>query len=236
MTLFVCFINIFISVSTRVVQKLIETLKTSLEISLVISALEPGFLALVKDLNGNHVVQRCLQCLSIENNKVKSFIFLNCQCLHDIILNICVLHLVGHEFICCCMPDLSISAKLLMNFWSEMIINHHAHLSTIKSRFPYHRITLFPLQTSNFVISTWLGHAYYTCLTIFVWPFFYYCPNCFEFNSIESLLPYCVLMFIFLFQNGCGVNVFNAFDVRFCLESLVSLYLLVGWALFFQIF
>ncbi|KAG6709858.1 hypothetical protein I3842_06G153700 [Carya illinoinensis] len=57
---------------TRVVQKLIETLKTSLEISLVISALEPGFLALVKDLNGNHVVQRCLQCLSIENNK---FIF-----------------------------------------------------------------------------------------------------------------------------------------------------------------
>lgn len=57
---------------TRVVQKLIETLKTRHEISLVISALEPGFLALIKDLNGNHVVQRCLQCLSIEDNK---FIF-----------------------------------------------------------------------------------------------------------------------------------------------------------------
>ncbi|XP_059648069.1 putative pumilio homolog 7, chloroplastic [Cornus florida] len=57
---------------TRVVQKLIETLKTRQQISLVISALEPGFLTLIKDLNGNHVVQRCLQCLSNEDNK---FIF-----------------------------------------------------------------------------------------------------------------------------------------------------------------
>ncbi|XVF67199.1 hypothetical protein PTKIN_Ptkin10aG0101300 [Pterospermum kingtungense] len=57
---------------TRVVQKLIETLKTRQQISLVISALEPGFLSLIKDLNGNHVVQRCLQCLSSEDNK---FIF-----------------------------------------------------------------------------------------------------------------------------------------------------------------
>lgn len=57
---------------TRVVQKLIETLKSRQQTSLVISALEPGFLALIKDLNGNHVVQRCLQCLSYEDSK---FIF-----------------------------------------------------------------------------------------------------------------------------------------------------------------
>ncbi|KAL2342106.1 hypothetical protein Fmac_010046 [Flemingia macrophylla] len=57
---------------TRVVQKLIETLKTRQQISLVVSALEPGFLALIKDLNGNHVVQHCLQCLRNEDNK---FIF-----------------------------------------------------------------------------------------------------------------------------------------------------------------
>ncbi|XWS39714.1 hypothetical protein CRYUN_Cryun18bG0078600 [Craigia yunnanensis] len=57
---------------TRVVQKLIETLKTRQQISLVISALEPGFLSLIKDLNGNHVVQRCLQYLSSQDNK---FIF-----------------------------------------------------------------------------------------------------------------------------------------------------------------
>ncbi|KAI3448260.1 hypothetical protein Pfo_004925 [Paulownia fortunei] len=57
---------------TRVVQKLIETLKTTPQISLVISALEPGFLALIKDLNGNHVIQRCLQCFPSEDSK---FIF-----------------------------------------------------------------------------------------------------------------------------------------------------------------
>ncbi|KAM0061902.1 putative armadillo-like helical, pumilio domain-containing protein [Helianthus debilis subsp. tardiflorus] len=57
---------------TRVVQKLIETLKTSQQVKLVRSAIEPGFLALIKDLNGNHVIQRCLHCLSNEDNK---FIF-----------------------------------------------------------------------------------------------------------------------------------------------------------------
>ncbi|KAG1366506.1 pumilio domain-containing protein C6G9.14 [Cocos nucifera] len=57
---------------TRAVQKLIETIKTPQEIALVISALKPGFLDLIKDLNGNHVVQRCLQCLSPKDNE---FIF-----------------------------------------------------------------------------------------------------------------------------------------------------------------
>ncbi|GJU97023.1 putative pumilio homolog 8, chloroplastic [Tanacetum coccineum] len=57
---------------TRVVQKLIETIKTRVQVKLVISALKPGFLSLTKDLNGNHVIQRCLQCLSYEDNK---FIF-----------------------------------------------------------------------------------------------------------------------------------------------------------------
>ncbi|XP_076920754.1 pumilio homolog 9-like [Bidens hawaiensis] len=55
---------------TRVVQKVIETLKTRQQIKLVISAIERGFLDLIKDLNGNHVIQRCLQCFSNEDNKV----------------------------------------------------------------------------------------------------------------------------------------------------------------------
>ncbi|KAK9110678.1 hypothetical protein Sjap_018738 [Stephania japonica] len=60
------------SYGTRAVQRLIDTVKTRQQISLVVSALEPGFLKLIKDLNGNHVIQRCLQCLSNEDNK---FIF-----------------------------------------------------------------------------------------------------------------------------------------------------------------
>ena len=61
--------------STRVVQRLVETIKTGKQVSLVKSALRPGFLDLIKDLNGNHVIQRCLQCLSTEDNKVKSLSF-----------------------------------------------------------------------------------------------------------------------------------------------------------------
>ncbi|XVF36725.1 hypothetical protein REPUB_Repub19eG0082900 [Reevesia pubescens] len=55
---------------TRVVQKLIETLKSRQHISLIKSALKPGILDLIKDLNGNHVLQRCLQCLDNEDNKI----------------------------------------------------------------------------------------------------------------------------------------------------------------------
>ncbi|KAL5559013.1 hypothetical protein UlMin_035224 [Ulmus minor] len=53
---------------TRVVQKLIESVKARSLVSLIMSALEPGFLHLMKDLNGNHVIQRCLQCLIPEYN------------------------------------------------------------------------------------------------------------------------------------------------------------------------
>ncbi|KAJ7566493.1 hypothetical protein O6H91_02G106000 [Diphasiastrum complanatum] len=57
---------------TRAVQKLIETLKSPDQITLVISALRQGVVTLIKDLNGNHVVQRCLQRLNNDDNE---FIF-----------------------------------------------------------------------------------------------------------------------------------------------------------------
>ncbi|KAF0889597.1 hypothetical protein E2562_029271 [Oryza meyeriana var. granulata] len=54
---------------TRAVQKLIESLRTRVEIQLVVEALRPGFLELIKDPNGNHVVQRCLQSFDANDNK-----------------------------------------------------------------------------------------------------------------------------------------------------------------------
>lgn len=57
---------------TRAVQKLIETLQGPDQIALVIGALRPGVVALINDLNGNHVVQRCLQRLT---NQDSQFIF-----------------------------------------------------------------------------------------------------------------------------------------------------------------
>ncbi|XP_002961917.2 pumilio homolog 12 [Selaginella moellendorffii] len=57
---------------TRAVQKLIETLKSPEQVSMITSSLEQGIVILIKDLNGNHVVQRCLQRLGNEENQ---FIF-----------------------------------------------------------------------------------------------------------------------------------------------------------------
>jgi Mg/Co/Ni transporter MgtE len=58
---------------TRAVQKLIETLKSPEQVAMVIKALADGVVELIKDLNGNHVVQRCLQKLSHEDNQVCRF-------------------------------------------------------------------------------------------------------------------------------------------------------------------
>ncbi|KAJ1377439.1 Pumilio, RNA binding domain [Sesbania bispinosa] len=75
---------------TRVVQKLIGTLNCREQISLVRSAIQPGFLDLIKDLNGNHVIQRCLQCLSCQDNE---FIF-------DAAAKFCV-EIATHQHGCC---------------------------------------------------------------------------------------------------------------------------------------
>ena len=55
-------------------QKLIETVRTKTEINLVTLALKPGLLSLVRDLNGNHVIQSCFKFLSPEDNKVFNII------------------------------------------------------------------------------------------------------------------------------------------------------------------
>lgn len=49
---------------TRAVQKLVETLSTREQTTLVVESLSPGVVKLIRDLNGNHVIQRCLQRLS----------------------------------------------------------------------------------------------------------------------------------------------------------------------------
>uniref|UniRef100_A0ACD5TUT3 Uncharacterized protein n=1 Tax=Avena sativa TaxID=4498 RepID=A0ACD5TUT3_AVESA len=54
---------------TRAIQKLIETVKTKKQIVRIISALQPGFMHLVNDLNGNHVIQKCLSNFGAEENK-----------------------------------------------------------------------------------------------------------------------------------------------------------------------
>lgn len=57
---------------TRALQKLVECVSTQEESQLIIESLSPHVVTLSRDLNGNHVVQKCLQRLSPEVNQ---FIF-----------------------------------------------------------------------------------------------------------------------------------------------------------------
>lgn len=57
---------------TRALQKLVECVSTQEESQLIIESLSPHVVTLSRDLNGNHVVQKCLQRLRPEGNQ---FIF-----------------------------------------------------------------------------------------------------------------------------------------------------------------
>jgi len=54
---------------TRAVQKMIEYLTTPAQIALVKKALANSVVTLIQDLNGNHVIQRCLNRLSPQDNQ-----------------------------------------------------------------------------------------------------------------------------------------------------------------------
>ncbi|ODV76769.1 ARM repeat-containing protein [Suhomyces tanzawaensis NRRL Y-17324] len=57
---------------TRALQKLVECITTEEESRLIIDSLSPHIVSLSRDLNGNHVVQKCLQKLKPQENQ---FIF-----------------------------------------------------------------------------------------------------------------------------------------------------------------
>jgi hypothetical protein len=56
----------------------------------VIAALHPSVVALIKDLNGNHVIQKCLHKLSAENN----------QFIYDTVSEHCI-EVATHRHGCC---------------------------------------------------------------------------------------------------------------------------------------
>ncbi|CEP10847.1 hypothetical protein [Parasitella parasitica] len=85
------FLKICLSMhGTRAVQKLIEFLSTKRQIQAVITALKPNVVALIKDLNGNHVIQKCLHKLSSEHN----------QFIYDTVSEHCI-QVASHKHGCC---------------------------------------------------------------------------------------------------------------------------------------
>ncbi|KAI8064339.1 armadillo-type protein [Gilbertella persicaria] len=89
---------------TRAVQKLIECLSTSKQIKAVTRALDSNVVTLIKDLNGNHVIQKCLHRLSSENN----------QFIYDAVCQDCI-EVASHKHGCCvlqrCFDHATVSQK-----------------------------------------------------------------------------------------------------------------------------
>ena len=79
---------VLICFRTRAVQKLIETVTTREQIVLITSALQPAFMELVNDPNGNHVIQKCLTNFGADENKVTQQ-FLFCKLVHGKICSVC---------------------------------------------------------------------------------------------------------------------------------------------------
>ena len=77
---------------TRAVQKMIECLCTPSQVQLVVNALKSSVVPLIQDLNGNHVIQRCLHRLSYKD---KQFVY-------DAVASNCV-EVATHRHGCCVM-------------------------------------------------------------------------------------------------------------------------------------
>eukprot|EP01137_Pigoraptor_chileana_P011922 Opistho-2@63548 len=75
---------------TRAAQKLIECISQPVQISSVVRALQGSVVPLIKDLNGNHVIQRCLQRFSPLDN----------QFIYDAVASHCI-EVATHRHGCC---------------------------------------------------------------------------------------------------------------------------------------
>ena len=75
---------------TRALQKMIEHLRTDTQVNMIIQSLSHKVVDLVQDLNGNHVIQKCLQVLGADR----------CQFIYSSVGEACVI--VGtHRHGCC---------------------------------------------------------------------------------------------------------------------------------------
>lgn len=77
---------------TRAVQKLIEFMSNAKQISIVVNVLSPHVVTLIKDLNGNHVIQKCLNRLTSQDN----------QFIYNAVAENCV-EVATHRHGCCVM-------------------------------------------------------------------------------------------------------------------------------------
>ncbi|KAG7194448.1 protein necessary for high temperature growth [Scheffersomyces spartinae] len=110
---------------TRALQKIIDNLSNDYQLSLLIKGLKPYIIELIKDLNGNHVIQKILNKYSPEN----------CQFIYDSIIQD-LFPVATHKHGCCVLQKCLNHAthNQLMDF-SNAILNYPVSVKLVNDQF-----------------------------------------------------------------------------------------------------
>jgi hypothetical protein len=135
---------------TRAVQKLVESISSPAEIELLINSLRSSVVTLIKDLNGNHVIQRALHHLNSNDN----------QFIYDAVSRHCV-SVATHKHGCCvlqrCIDYATVNQK--RQLVNEII---SSSLELVQDAFGNYVVQyvldLGEPNTSNQIIANLLGH------------------------------------------------------------------------------
>lgn len=110
---------------TRALQKVIDRMSSDYQLSLLIKGLKPYIIELIKDLNGNHVIQKILNKYSPEN----------CQFIYDSIIQD-LLVVATHKHGCCVLQKClnHVNPSQLMQF-STNILKYNVFMKLVNDQF-----------------------------------------------------------------------------------------------------
>ncbi|WEJ95802.1 protein necessary for high temperature growth [Yamadazyma tenuis] len=159
---------------TRALQKIIESLNSPYQLDLLTSGLKPFIIELIKDLNGNHVIQKIL-------NKFKP---LQCQFIYDSILND-LITVATHKHGCCVLQKClnHVTYKQLNQFVNE-ILNDFNLNKLINDQFGNY-VLQYLISINDYQIH----YKFYSNLVRF--DMIHYCNLKFSSNVIEKFIKNC---------------------------------------------
>lgn len=135
---------------TRAVQKMVESLSSQVQIDAVIAALKDSVVVLIRDLNGNHVIQKCLCCLSSKNN----------QFIYDSVASSCT-NVATHRHGCCVFQRCIDYASDIQKVQLVKVVIAHA-LQLVQDPFGNYVVQyVLDLNTADFsepLIRKFIGH------------------------------------------------------------------------------
>lgn len=138
---------------TRALQKMIESISNQDQVDLIVGALQSSVVRLIKDLNGNHVIQKCLHKLSPQG----------AQFIYDVVCRNCV-EVGTHRHGCCVLQRCIDHASDEQRCQLVQVITQNAFILVQDPFGNYVTQYVLDLGVEAFsepLIQTFLGHLYH---------------------------------------------------------------------------